>query len=326
MQSNRQMVRLLAPKCFLLHKPETRKRVIAFLSLLRQAYTTKDVSICLDFRRTEKLFACATLLLVAELDRLRRLFPTVQLRTHLPQNHIVRQVLQQVGFLKLVGHKHVQSPDDFDKSVRYWRYATGHQIDPSRIGDDVWSAMDGLITPALSRSMYKGISEAMTNSVHHAYVGPREDGINVSNVEKRWWMFSQELDGHLQVAICDLGIGIQRSLPREEETTPGFMQLLDKYLAPFQRDKREVAMIKAAIEIGKTRTGLSNRGKGLRQIVDAIMQAGDGASMVISSNSGTYRVESASYLKVGKETMIQYSDSIMGTLIQWKVPVNSQEA
>lgn len=84
-------------------------------------------------------------------------------------------------------------------------------------------------------------------------------------------------------------------------------------------------MIKAAVEIGYTRTKLQNRGKGLRQIVDAIVAAGDTANMVIYSNCGAYWVESESSKKVAREKLIQYDGSIMGTLIQWKLPVTEQE-
>ncbi|WP_143330315.1 hypothetical protein [Chromobacterium haemolyticum] len=218
------------------------------------------------------------------------------------------------------------SSDDFDKTVTNWRFATGYCTDASRIGEDVWDAIDGLVTPVLSRSIYKGITEAMTNSVHHAYVGPRGDGVPArGETEKRWWMFSQELDGHLSVVMCDLGVGIQRSLPREEGAQPGFLSLLEKYLSPFMRSQREAAMIKAAVEIGYTRTKLQNRGKGLRQIVDAIVAAGDTANMVIYSNCGAYWVESESSKKVAREKLIQYDGSIMGTLIQWKLPVTEQE-
>ncbi|OQS35905.1 hypothetical protein B0T45_17015 [Chromobacterium haemolyticum] len=325
-QSTALVARLQAPKYFNLSDAEVRRRVLDFLRSLRLAYAKQRVIVCLDFRRTEKLYSCATLLLVAELDRLRRLYPGVELRTRLPKDLVARQVLQQVGLLRLVGHRYSMSSDDFDKTVTNWRFATGYCTDASRIGEDVWDAIDGLVTPVLSRSIYKGITEAMTNSVHHAYVGPRGDGVPArGETEKRWWMFSQELDGHLSVVMCDLGVGIQRSLPREEGAQPGFLSLLEKYLSPFMRSQREAAMIKAAVEIGYTRTKLQNRGKGLRQIVDAIVAAGDTANMVIYSNCGAYWVESESSKKVAREKLIQYDGSIMGTLIQWKLPVTEQE-
>ena len=318
--------RLVAPRFWNLARPDARARVLDFLDHLRKVFCCVGRTILLDFQRTEKLFSCATLLLVAEVDRLRRTYPNVVVRTHLPRNLIARQVLQQVGLLKLIGHKHVMASSSFDETVKNWRYATGHCTDASRISDEVWDAMDGRITPALRRSIFKGITEAMTNSVHHAYVGERGDGVRLPSPEKRWWMFSQELEGHLHVVVCDLGVGIQHSLPRNEQVEPGFMARLGSFLSNFQPDKREAATIKAAVEIGRTRTQLHNRGKGLKQIVDTIVTAGDTANMVIYSNCGAYWVESSSSRSASREKIIQYDGSIMGTLIQWRMPVTEQEA
>lgn len=268
------------------------------------------------------MFACGTLLFVAELDRLLRLLPELQISCRLPEDNIVRQVLQQVGLLKLLNHPHRLHEKDFDSSVRHWNFATGSCVDASQISNDVWEGMEGRMTPALNSSIYTGITEAMTNSVNHGYVEPRKDGVSNTTSDRRWWMFSQELDGYLHVVMCDLGIGISRSLPRDDGATEGWQEALEKFLTFFSRPKREAAMIKAALEIGKTRTNLPHRGKGLRQIVDAVKEAGQDAEVKIYSNCGAYSMRPHAKLD---GHLIQYKDSIMGTLIQWRVPVAKQE-
>lgn len=62
------------------------------------------------------------------------------------------------------------------------------------------------------KQLYEGMVEAMANSVAHAYLSERGDGFELTPDTKRWWAFWQERAGKLSVVICDLGIGISRSL------------------------------------------------------------------------------------------------------------------
>ncbi len=314
---------LRAPKFFHLGDPKTRGRLIDFLRLLRNAIYKYRKPVKIDFKATERMYSCGTLLLVAELDRLLRIVPKADISCRLPKNNIVHQVLQQVGLLRLLRNSARLQEGDFDPSVKHWRFATGSCVDASQISNDIWDSMEGVMTPALNSSIYTGITEAMTNSVNHAYVEARQDGVAQKATDRRWWMFSQELDGYLHVVMCDLGIGIPRSLPRTKDANPGWEETLSKFLSLFAKPKREAAMIKAALEIGKTRTNLPHRGKGLRQIVDAIKVAGNDAEVKIYSNCGAYSMKP--HVKLDGH-LIQYKDSIMGTLIQWRVPVAKQES
>ncbi|MFH4324940.1 hypothetical protein WAJ71_20585, partial [Acinetobacter baumannii] len=86
---------------------------------------------------------------------------------------------------------------------------------------------------------------------------------------KKWWLFTKEVDGILTVCICDLGVGIPRSLKENSpHVNPGWFENMRNYVKELRKKYNEdSALIKAAIEIGKTRTNLPNRGKGLSQII-----------------------------------------------------------
>jgi hypothetical protein len=93
----------------------------------------------------------------------------------------------------------------------------------------------------------------------------------------------QELEGHLHVVVCDLGVGISTPCPEMSKLNQAsWLGLETSFLT--SSPTSEAATIKAAVEIGRTRTQLHNRGKGLKQIVDTIVTAGDTANMVIYSN------------------------------------------
>lgn len=254
---------------------------------------------------------------------LRRTKGLVPVSCVFPKDKIVEQVLHQVGILKLLRSRSRISVEEFDATVKHWHFATGVNTDASGI-DSMLTDFEGMLTPALNTSIYKGITEAMTNSVNHAYIEPRVPKSGVVE-EPRWWLFSQELDGELSVVFCDLGIGISRSLPRAEGSQSNWLPLLSDYMIhlkeKFGINKPEAALIKAAIEIGQTRTNLSHRGKGLKQVIDTIEQSSGKGEVEIHSNSGFYAFTP---LAIIREKLVQHSDSINGTLIQWRVPIEQE--
>lgn len=279
-------IRLVAPQYFNLVNMAHRSKVIRFVTDLRSAILDRK-RVHIDFSETKRMFTCGTLLFISEVDRaLRVTNASSYIECVYPRDRIVSQVLQQIGFYRLIGKRDRLNTDSFDESVKYWQIATGTQALGQEF-DPILSKYEGQITKALQSSLYKGVTEAMTNCSQHAYVEERGDGVSLEREEKRWWMFSQEKDGRLDVAICDLGIGIPRSLPRKK--IPGWIEAINLFLDKFSLGGKspDCAMIKAAIEIGATRTDLPYRGKGLRQIADVVVQSG-GGRLTIHSNSGGY--------------------------------------
>lgn len=261
-----------------------------------------------DFSLTETIFPSGGLLVYAELDRISRL---VKDRRRLrckpaPLGSLADQVLKQVGMYTSLDHPLDNVPTS-DQSVVHWRNATGLKAQ----GQDGWSVIEsseGELSEALKGSLYKGITEALTNAVHHAYQAKRKDGTNIQG-DKRWWMFSQQREGYLTIVFCDLGIGIPNSLPLKKNPN------LNAILAKFKRDKSDVQSIRVASELGKTRTLADNRGLGLSEILDAARNAEQGGC-VIYSNRGQY-----GFAPDGRVIENQYSNSIYGTLIEWRVPL-----
>jgi hypothetical protein len=274
----------------------------------------------LDFTKTEKLNAPGTLLFVAEVDRALRMGrPEQRIQVKLPpencnaESKIVRQVLHQIGLLKLLGHDTSQlDPSDYDESVRHWHFATG-----TTLGDkpgEVLDAHEGKIADTLMKGVWKGVSEALTNSRHHAYLAPRNDGC-ADFTEKRWWMFSQERDGELTLVVCDLGIGIRRSLPIKWSRS-----LVGKVLQVIHA-KGDLGAIRAALVIGQTRTEEDNRGKGLPQIWNEVRAAQVGTVGIHSGRAALYYSSDTQ-----AETGTEFENDILGTLISWRYPLEPNGA
>jgi hypothetical protein len=182
-------------------------------------------------------------------------------------------------------------------------------------GGSILEAYQGRLAENLTSDLYAGIVEAMTNTIHHAYAG--QIGKELGRfIGRRWWALSQERDGELTVAICDLGIGIPRSLPRSASFSNSTVRAVWKALG---LDSSDASAIKVALELGRTSTGQRGRGRGLSEIVEAA-DLSDGGRVLISSNKGVFvSVDGDSYAR-------NHSHSIHGTLIHWTVRISDRES
>ncbi len=177
----------MAPKTFDIARETPRTLLLAGLDLIRRAIW-KGEPICLDFSITEKVAADGMLLFLAELRRsIKHAKGNVSISCNPPVSEKVCQVFHQIGLFSLLGVTNGVVPKDDD--VINWRFAHGHKVEGERY-EDVLAEYDGDIAVPLQENLFKGIPEAMTNVLNHAYDVAREDGIGVVN-SKDWWMFSR---------------------------------------------------------------------------------------------------------------------------------------
>ncbi|MFY1894727.1 hypothetical protein ACOTCN_12135 [Achromobacter xylosoxidans] len=269
--------------------------------------TSKDDDLVLDFSGLKKTYAEGALLFTAELRRLIHLRRgSFHCKTLLPRSSKVTQVLKQVGILDLLGV--TESVVCVDEDVVNWRHAYGSVVEGQKY-EDILAAYDGEISKALSQHLYTVITEAMTNVVNHAYDFPRLDGI--ATQPAGWWMFSQEKNGTLYVAFCDLGAGIPGTLPKKRPHIWRALRELGK--------GRDGLAIKAAVKESVSRTQRDNRGRGLSQIV-SMAESTNASFVTIYSNKGRYNRNAD-----GKVKIHTYRDSILGTLIRWTIPLRKQD-
>lgn len=303
------------------------KPLFNFIEQLKRVTQIAEIAhIRIDFSRTEKMISNGTLYFLAVLDSLKMRYPKKRFSMVRPSDPIVEQVLQQIGVNNLLNASNRLNPKDFHKTVRHWCVASGTNVDASN-ADNVFTQCSGILTPELCKSVYTGVTEAMTNCVHHAY-----DDFDIPREEQKWWLFSREYNNELQVIFCDLGMGIPRSLYRQtDKVDNSWWDNLKTFLQQYKLNGRSIndgLKIKAAIEIGQTRTRKENRGLGLKQMVSNLDDLSSNQSKVeIISGSGIYRRQSAkqanpeyvSFLSEQKNIMIQ------GTLIYWCIPLSSQQ-
>ena len=306
---SRKLVSIQAPEVFGLLHEERRAPLLRFISHLRRFTLVARSRVRIDFRKTKQMQPDGTLLFAAELDRIQRAVkPNKLVYCNYPKDNVVEQVLQHLGLLETMNCK--ARTIISAENVREWKMYTDTSVE-GELAQPLVSQYERLFPNKSGAKMYSGLTEAMTNCKHHAYARTRIDKTGVP-IDQRWWMFAEERDGKLSVAFCDLGIGINRSLLTSTQwARDTVLELVNRF-----GGRKDSRFIRAAMEIGKTRTLEKNRGNGLQDLKNVIASLPTGY-LLIFSNRGLYRYFSES----GTERLADYRDSILGTLICWQIPV-----
>ncbi|WP_374981300.1 hypothetical protein PSGK_09615 [Pseudomonas solani] len=300
---------VIAPREFCL-TDNNRNDLLLFISRIKKMVRAGQRRILIDFTPTRRFIADGTLYFYAIIDNLLSTHKNLKFKCIPPIPTKPSQVLQQIGFYSRIG-THTQFDCDDDEVVN-WRAATGQGALGEKY-DEILGHYDGHITKALSDKLYTGLTEAMTNANHHAYLVHKKNGAMTTRSYKPWWMFSQEREGLLTVVFCDIGIGIPGSLPFSKD--PGWMKWWTVIRKFGIHKNGDGEIIRRAVRHSKTRTQLHHRGKGLRQIIETV-SAITGGKAIIQSNRGWYRIEN------GKEDHGNRRLPINGTILFWQIPLN----
>lgn len=306
------------PTFITLSRARARRELIEALAATRN-FVLAGHHVVLDFSGTRKVYSDGTILLLAEVDRLRTAVPSTRIHGTRPGNRIAAQAFDHVGLSKLlsIARPPAKRRSSLDSSVKHWRFATGSTTEMSTIEPLARYLNDRAHSPT-ARAIYRGISEAMTNTVFHAYTDARGDGISSeASVGKRWWMFFQVVDNTLSISFCDLGIGIHRSLRSSQE----WMAKLLSAPAEFFASAPQAHEIKFAIDTQRTRTHEGHRGKGLLDVRRVIEDARAG-HLCVTSCAGEYKFWFDSSGSE-QEAMTDLDAVLMGTIVTWSLPLGA---
>lgn len=313
---------LKAPHTIGLNSPALHHELSSFLLRLRNEIAgQKHRRVVINFRETTLFAPAGTILLLAEIDRISRLSnQKTGLTCYYPFDETAEKVMQQVGLLKLLNRKERKLITKQDADVYHWHYFTGSEASGENAASMCTSLKDKLPTGSL-KQIFNAVTEAMVNSVHHAYEEPRNDSIskNMPESQKRWWFFGEILNGGLHIVFCDLGIGIPRSLPRNWRE-----YCIDSLrMSKVSSGKHDLKMIEKALELGRTRTAKTNRGLGFHQNIVAAAEK-LGGKLLIYSNKAVVNIDytdSRNHVKIRDH----FKRSILGTVILWTIPIESAQ-
>ncbi|MDO8375348.1 MAG: hypothetical protein Q7T39_25765 [Polaromonas sp.] len=290
---------------------QNREATCEFIQLVR-TNVRRGVRLRMLFDKCRSIKLSALVLLLAQIHKLRLEFGVDHITGTYPESPRVERLLADSGFYKLLQVKSRKSAAPASKLTRFIRFKSDQKPNSSEIpnlrnellGDDLQ------MPSVIARLIFRGLSEAMTNVNHHAY---KTKSVTVSSLGGRWWVVANvsARTRLFTLAFYDAGVGIPKTLPRKYpmEKIRGVLSLLPG----IQPDDGQ--MIHAAMELGRTRTDASNRGKGLMDLAKLIDTAGAG-SMQIHSRNGSYTYAPS------KESHQNHGGFVEGTLIEWQLPID----
>ena len=265
------------------------------------------------FMDTESVSAEALIYLLGQVHRLRLLHGEHRITATYPKSQRVERLFEESGFLDTLKVKRRGVAKRASSATRYLKCKSDTVIASAEIPKlrQELLGTDLQMPRPVARMVYRALTEAMINVNHHAY---HNKSVGLAKVQGRWWLGAQlsRKKNLFTLTFYDAGVGIPKTLPRRYgwEQIRGVLSLL----SVIQPDDGQ--MIKAAIELGRTRTKEDNRGKGLLDLLKLIDQVGHGSIRILSRH-GCYQYEA------GKEAdTVNDSFFVEGTLIKWELPLD----
>lgn len=313
--------KIIAPTILDLYKPQNHKPMVEFVTEIEKRATkgTKKnpagIHIC--FRNTKYITSAAGVWLLACMENLKANFPNTIFRvtsppqTPIAKGHkklypIVDSVLNRIGFYSAIGLKKremIEVPH-----VKCWEVSKGSIVAGEIIGKLLESVTQ--ITGRDYKSLYRPLLEATANSVEHAY---HPEVYSLPQPATKWWCFAAIMNNKLITLVCDLGVGIPKTLPKTQGK--GFFERIAKLIGhPFTEDCH---FIRGALEVKRTNTELDHRGKGGTDLQSIIEQT-EGSQLRILSNRGLLKIVNNGYKKV-RSSGLDNAKSISGTIVEWSV-------
>ncbi|EKN6225364.1 TPA: hypothetical protein ACPY5Y_004242 [Yersinia enterocolitica] len=279
----------------------------------RKIFNNQCYRLCfVDFSKIQYISASAALVLTAELSKWddsvrQRIRPKVK-----TWNKNILSQFDELGFFDLFKNK-----DSFElekekepSSIKFVKYMKGHLHDDEKT-QHLKKEIKRLVGTDLGKwtFLYSGLSEAITNVVHHAY----PDNKGYKEEDKKWYLTASYDSENkiIKVVFYDQGITIPGSLP-SSKLHEKILSYLSKL--PLAERKRDEQLLKASVEIKRSSTGEEDRGKGLQDLLEFIKQRGEGY-LSIMSGKGLYKY-SKHYNKSDIKS-VSFTLPVCGTLIVW---------
>lgn len=301
---------IIAPRVFDLSDIKYRRKLIKMIHTMRHLAFVKHIGFNINFNRTESMVAPATLLFTAELRNIvSSVGDKIKILCTKPISVKVNEVLFQIGIYKLLKIESLITPKH--ETVVNWKFTCGTNIDMRKF-DDVVKENDHRIIDSLSQKFFRIVSEAITNTIDHAYMNNRSERRNILIEKESWWMFSQVRGQRLTLVVCDLGVGVPGSLP---DLHPSLWEKVKSVLGSTPHNGKVIKMV---IENSISRTKLGHRGKGFTDMVNVTGSQPD-SELLVSSNSGWY------FLKHGQKPIVKdFGNSTNGTIIMFVTPIEME--
>jgi anti-anti-sigma regulatory factor len=299
---------LYCPANLNVYKPREAKESLEFLRNI-STKAAQAGKVTLDFSRLTRISAAGVVMLLSKCQVAFQ-GKTNSVKLVLSHNDRMNRALSEVGFFDLLDKKVPQTKNYPD--LTYIRSRSGYMADTSVVEELLDELHERL--PKVARQLTGAISEAINNSVEHAY---SHIDHHMLSQKGRWWSLGQVIDNKLAILICDLGQGIPVTFPKK--VAPGiFVNLIESVGGSVNND---ADIIRVATIGGESRTLKGHRGKGLKEIIETV-ELVPNSYIYIHSNFGAYSNKNVNGKLLGNTR--GFPVSISGTLIEWIIPLGEE--
>ena len=289
-----------------------REDTYAFFTGLVELVQVYKKRVRITFLRSRHISSEAMIYLLGQIYILQEKYGKYALIGCYPKSRKIEHLLNESGFFALLGVKKRAVAGRKTGATRFLTFKSGNRLMSEsipKIRDELFGD-DFQMPPSIKKDIFRALSEAMNNVGEHAYLNKQ---LKSTDLRGRWWMgASMSLKNNVfNLIFYDAGVGIPRTLPRKYN-----MEIIRRALSILPGfDLDDGSMIKAAVEIGRTRTLQDNRGKGLMDLHRLIDKSNAGRLRIISCK-GWYEHE-PSKNKCGSTIGL-----MEGTLISWQLPLD----
>ncbi|MDI9768606.1 hypothetical protein QM327_18825 [Pantoea dispersa] len=310
-------IKIVAPSVLDLSKISYRDAFVEFIDKIKDAAKkgrlSKIAQVHLCFRETKMVTASGGLYLLANLERLNSEAPYVKYSVTRPpatrinqsdknRYPVVDSVMNWLGIYAALGK--VKREMRQLPMVDCWEATRGSQVLSAKVGELLEKVTES--TGQNHQALYRPLVEAMSNSVEHAY---RPDLYHGSVPKTKWWCIATIMNNKLIALVCDLGLGISKTLPKTQSST--FFTRITEYIGHALSSDSD--FIRASLQLKKSATKLDYRGKGgpdLQSVIEKIPNA----KLAVYSNRGSYSYTNRGIAK--PETWFDHKLSINGTIVE----------
>jgi len=268
----------------------------------------------LNFQEMQHIDSSSALMLVAEIDVWNEKIGRALSPNHKTWDTRIKALLCEMGFFELLKMPPLEEKQKIDKEIIFLKFISGHKSEGEK-AKELKEKIEEVIGKELERRthLYEGLTEAFTNTAQHAYNKKpcRYD---------KWWITAayKESEGKLVVSMYDRGKSIPKTLHKHDKWNQ-----IKSYLSG-DIMKKHTDLIEAAMRVSfeqkggsktRTQTQKTNRGKGLKQLLDFTKEGG---RLTIISGKG-YCVFDLNDNKLTTKKRKSLKYPLEGTLIEWKI-------
>lgn len=283
--------------------------------------------VLIDLKNVTTIKSAALLVLYASIEQLQKTYNDKNIiKTTCTTSKEISVILRTYGFWNLTGESRSRSLQAYPDSLEIctMTYEAHLQKDKSELRKLLKYAQASVLKAGMHEGKvlaYNAITESISNVWQHAY----DDEFHTSPVPlilRNWWFIAQRIDDQFFIAVYDMGAGIPATISTKPwaaaliETISKWVDLKG-YKVLVSPDAKS---IKAAVDYGRSRFKLDNRGKGLTEAKDFVQRNPHG-SMLIFSGSGHYEYKT----KDDQETLETLGSQFRGTLIQWNLMLETND-